>query len=114
MEARSGRRPLAAHRFLIELELVTAGDIDQDSLVSTLTQLSTAGLHGMVSEVRRVVLDGTEHVSTPDIVPPATVQRVRPPVDPKVKRIARELEEIADVLRSLGVTLEVVPLRDAG
>lgn len=95
-----GRRPLAAHVFSIEVELVTAADLGTDTLANVLTQLTTAGLHGMVSRIVSVALDGAAVLSDDAVNDPALVRRVRPPPDPKVDSAIRQVEEALRVLKA--------------
>lgn len=91
------RRPVAAHRFGIEVELVCADDMGTGALAHALTQLSTAGLHGMVARIRSVVLDGIEYEANDALVD----FDVRPPPDPKLDAVLREAERLVASLRTM-------------
>lgn len=95
------RRPLGLHRFRIEVDLLCADDLETDVLVRALVQLSTAGLHGMVSDIRSVELDGKQRWSEPGLVPPEVVRNLRPPPDARIGSVLRELESVVNTLRSM-------------
>lgn len=103
-----GKRPLAAHRLLIEVDLVTVDDLGHETLVNSLTQLALAGLHGMVSSLVRVCLDGVDE--TPDMTISPSAGAVRPPPDPRVDVVRRDLEKAVALLRSIDRIAEPVPL----
>lgn len=93
------RRPLAVHTLAVELELVTAADIDRATLVRALTQLATAGLYGMVSRVLHVSLDGASEHPDVSVVLPAAADIVRPPPDPRLTTALVEVERLGALLR---------------
>lgn len=101
MSGRTGKRPLAAHRFEIVVDLVTAGDIDDESLASTLVQLSTAGLYGMVSEVVSASLDGIVRQGTEGAPDAEFVRTIRPPSDPRISQAIRELDATMASLKAV-------------
>lgn len=92
------RRPLAAHTFSIELDLVCADDLDHDTLVHSLTQLATAGLHGMVASITSVVLDGGIEEVFEGVMDASCV---RPPPDARLQTVLSELERATALLRSI-------------
>lgn len=98
------QRPLAAHRFAIEVDLVTAADLDEQTLVRVLTQLATAGLHRMLRNVCHVALDGTEHpAGTEDegLAEADVVRRLLPPADERIGGAVGDLDRAIGVLRQV-------------
>jgi hypothetical protein len=89
------RRPLRSCRFGIEVDLVCAGDIDPTTLAGNLVRLSTAGLYGMVSDIRRVVIDGKDFPTLS-----TSTGNLRPPPDARFEVALREAEQLVSLLRS--------------
>lgn len=96
-------RPLHAHRFIVELDVVTAGDFGHVELARRLAQLSTAGLMGIVTRVCRVDLDGLdvpEAIEGEDGRP----HELRPPTPDVVLAAARRLRgDVLELYRCLGL-----------
>lgn len=95
------RRPVAARRFLIEVDLVCADDMGDESLAYSLTQLATAGLHGMVTAIRSVRLDGQLFQADGS---QTDARSIRPPPDPRLSIALRQIEELSSMLRSMNVS----------
>jgi hypothetical protein len=107
---------LRAHRFAIEVDLVASGDMATAALVRSLVQLSTAGLMGMVTDVRRVSLNDKlydAHYPSDEEVREQNeelpLSKLRPPPDARVNAAANELDR---VLASLRAVLETSATQD--
>lgn len=88
---------MAAHTLMVEVDLVTAGDIEPRLLGRTLLSLATAGLMGMVVAIPHAQLDGNE-IRDPVDRPEMSITAIRPPPDERVAKALLELDRIRDSL----------------
>jgi hypothetical protein len=87
---RGRHRPLGRQRFLVELDLLTAGDLEAGPLARMLLGLATAGLHGLVVGVVRMELNGCAYA----LEGPKGAMSLHPPPDERVSEALRDLERV--------------------
>lgn len=90
-------RPLHTHRFAVELDLVAAGDMANEALAAALLDGATAGLRGLVANVRWCELDGKRHSGLPQAEGGA-IHRLRPAPD---ERFGIAVGLVEDALRHM-------------
>jgi hypothetical protein len=94
---------LHLHRFAIELDVVTAGDLGRIELARRLADLSTAALWGIAHTIRRVELDGDDVDEARSPIE-GRAHELRPAIDQRIVGAARTVAIAADELaRVLGL-----------